>query len=84
MKRPALVIERRYTFLVASLIRQESEFNPAAVSRANAVGLMQLLPTTGKQVAKDLKVKHFNPSELYLPQRLSAPTTRRHYPGASR
>lgn len=56
-------------FLVASLIRQESEFNPAAVSRANAVGLMQLLPTTGKQVAKDLKVKHFNPSELYLPQR---------------
>jgi len=29
---------------VASLIRQESEFNPGAVSRANAVGLMQLLP----------------------------------------
>ena len=31
-------------YLVASLIRQESEFNPVAVSRANAVGLMQLLP----------------------------------------
>jgi soluble lytic murein transglycosylase len=56
-------------FLVASLIRQESEFNPMAVSRANAVGLMQLLPSTGKKVAKDLKVKHFNPSELYLPVR---------------
>src|SRR5580700_2833863 len=33
-------------YLVASLIRQESEFNPNAVSRANAVGLMQLLPKT--------------------------------------
>ena len=31
-------------YLVASLIRQESEFNAQALSRANAVGLMQLLP----------------------------------------
>ncbi len=35
-------------YLVASLIRQESEFNPGAISRANAYGLMQLLPRTGK------------------------------------
>ena len=34
-------------YLVASLIRQESEFNPGAVSRANALGLMQLLPKVG-------------------------------------
>ncbi|MGA9797834.1 MAG: tetratricopeptide repeat protein, partial [Terriglobales bacterium] len=39
-------------YLVASLIRQESEFNPAAVSRANALGLMQLLPKVGSAVAK--------------------------------
>lgn len=54
-------------YLVASLIRQESEFNPSALSRKNAVGLMQLLPRTGRKVAKEEKVRHFNPSQLYLP-----------------
>ncbi len=54
-------------YLVASLIRQESEFNPAAVSRANAVGLMQLLPKTGKLVSKQVKLSHYNPSQLYTP-----------------
>ena len=54
-------------YLVASLIRQESEFNPNAVSRANAVGLMQLLPKTGKLVAKEEKLKRFNASQLYTP-----------------
>jgi len=52
-------------YLVASLIRQESEFNPIAVSRANAVGLMQLLPRTGKQVAHQVAMKRYNPSQLY-------------------
>jgi len=54
-------------YLVASLIRQESEFNPNAVSRANAVGLMQLLPKTGKAVAKEEKLKRYNASQLYTP-----------------
>ena len=54
-------------YLVASLIRQESEFNPAAVSRANAVGLMQLLPRTGKLVARQENLKRYNPSQLYTP-----------------
>jgi soluble lytic murein transglycosylase len=54
-------------YLVASLIRQESEFNPVAVSRANAVGLMQLLPKTGKMVAKEVKLKRYNASQLYTP-----------------
>jgi soluble lytic murein transglycosylase len=55
-------------YLVASLVRQESEFNPAAVSRANAVGLMQLLARTGKLVAKQEKLKRYSPSELYTPE----------------
>jgi soluble lytic murein transglycosylase len=54
-------------YLVASLIRQESEFNPIAVSRANAVGLMQLLPKTGKLVAHQVAMKRYNPSQLYTP-----------------
>jgi soluble lytic murein transglycosylase len=54
-------------YLVASLIRQESEFNPNAVSRANAVGLMQLLPKTGKLVAKEVKMKRYTASQLYTP-----------------
>jgi soluble lytic murein transglycosylase len=52
--------------LVASLIRQESEFNPAAISHANAMGLMQLLPSVGKNLAKEMKVKHFSQDELLV------------------
>jgi soluble lytic murein transglycosylase len=54
-------------YLVASLIRQESEFNPNAVSRANAVGLMQLLPKVGKGVAKQEKIRHFSSQQLFNP-----------------
>jgi soluble lytic murein transglycosylase len=54
-------------YLVASLIRQESEFNALALSRANAVGLMQLLPNTGKTVAKQVKLKGYSAPQLYTP-----------------
>ncbi len=55
-------------YLVASLIRQESEFNPNAVSHANAYGLMQLLPSVGKTMAKQQALKPFNAGRLLDPR----------------
>jgi soluble lytic murein transglycosylase len=54
-------------FLVAALIRQESAFNPAAVSHANAVGLMQVLPSTGRLLAREFKIRGFNAAMLTVP-----------------
>ena len=54
-------------YLVASLIRQESEFNPGAVSRANAYGLMQLLPSTGKTTAKQVGLRNYKTDSLLDP-----------------
>ena len=39
-------------YLLAGLIRQESEFNPQAVSPAKAYGLTQVRPATGRQFAR--------------------------------
>jgi soluble lytic murein transglycosylase len=55
-------------YMVASLIRQESEFNPGAISNANAWGLMQLLPSVGRSMAKEEGIRHFNDSELLNPE----------------
>ncbi len=56
-------------FFVAALIRQESEFNPAVISHANAYGLMQLLPTTGSMLAKRSGVRRFSASQLLTADR---------------
>ena len=54
-------------YLVASLIRQESEFNPGALSRANAYGLMQLLPQVGRSEARSARIRNFSTSSLLVP-----------------
>ncbi len=54
-------------YLVAALIRQESEFNPSAISHANAYGLMQLLPRTGKGEAKAEGLHHYSTDSLLDP-----------------
>ena len=60
------VANRLEPHLVASLIRQESEFNPSAISPANAMGLMQLLPSVGKGLAREMKIRHFSPDDLLV------------------
>lgn len=44
--------------LIHAITRQESNFDPEAVSSSNARGLMQLLPSTAQAVAKRLGVRH--------------------------
>jgi soluble lytic murein transglycosylase len=56
-------------FLVAALIRQESEFNVRVISHANAYGLMQVLPSTGRQLARELRIRRFSAHDLLTPNR---------------
>src|SRR5262249_25008310 len=43
--------------LVHAVMRQESGFDPAIVSPASAVGLMQLMPATARQAATELSLR---------------------------
>jgi soluble lytic murein transglycosylase len=54
-------------YLVASLIRQESEFDPSAISYANAYGLMQLLPVVGRKMAREEGITNFQTFQLLDP-----------------
>ncbi len=54
-------------YLVAALIRQESEFDPRAKSRAGALGLMQILPRTGRMLARRVGIKQLPSRRLYDP-----------------
>ena len=54
-------------YMVAALIRQESEFNPSAISHKSAYGLTQLMPATGRQLARRNGVRRFRTSMLFQP-----------------
>ncbi len=54
-------------YLVLSVIRQESTFNEGATSRAGALGLMQIMPQTGKTLANHLGLARFKRTSLYDP-----------------
>jgi soluble lytic murein transglycosylase len=54
-------------YMVAALIRQETEFNPEAISNKSAYGLMQLLPSVGKSMAKEEGIRRFETNDLLNP-----------------
>ena len=54
------------TYLMAALVRQESEFDPQAVSVTGARGLSQIQPTTGKDLAGRLRLT-FTATKLFQP-----------------
>ena len=54
--------------LVYALIYTESWYRPKVVSPANAIGLMQIIPQTGNEIAGDLNVENFQIEDLYDPQ----------------
>jgi soluble lytic murein transglycosylase len=51
-------------FVVAALVAQESNFDPVVISHANAYGLMQVLPSTGRSYARRLGVRPFSAKRL--------------------
>ncbi len=54
-------------YLVAAVINTESGFDPKAVSRVGAVGLMQIMPETGEWIAGKLGKDGFTMQDLYDP-----------------
>jgi soluble lytic murein transglycosylase len=53
--------------LVLAVIREESRFNPKTLSWANARGLMQIIPPTGRSVARLIGIKPYYTSKLHDP-----------------
>lgn len=53
-------------FLVAAIIKNESNFKHKAVSGVGAVGLMQIMPETGRWIAEQMGLADYKDSDLYL------------------
>lgn len=62
-------VNRKFLY---AFIRQESFYEPFVVSYAGAIGVMQIMPGTGKQIAKDiasdLGIRSYSTKLLYNPE----------------
>ncbi len=64
---PAIKLDLRMSpEMVLSIARRESEFDPIVQSHAGARGLMQLMPATAKDVARDLGVSGLHTTDRLL------------------
>lgn len=55
-------------YMVAAIIKTESNYNPNAKSSKNAYGLMQITGSTGICIAESLKIENFDVKKLYEPE----------------
>jgi len=55
-------------YMVAGLIRQESEFDAEAISYANARGLTQVMPATGFDLSRRIGLKGYHTGQLFSPE----------------
>jgi len=55
--------------LIWAIMFRESVFNADVVSHARAVGLMQVIPPTGFEIAEARGIEGFDPSQLFDPER---------------
>ncbi len=60
--------EKISPLLLLALVRQESFYDADAGSSAGALGLTQVIPSTGEAIANDLGVAAFTASDLYRPK----------------
>jgi soluble lytic murein transglycosylase len=55
-------------FFVYAVMREESWFDPEAVSSAGARGLLQIMPTTGADLARQVGMPKFHRADLFTPE----------------
>jgi soluble lytic murein transglycosylase len=51
--------------LVLAIIREESKFDQNAISWAGAIGLMQIIPATGRKIAINMGLTDFDPCMMF-------------------
>ena len=56
------------TALIFAMILEESRYRKDAISWAGAIGLMQIMPATGRQLARQLNIHRFRTSMLKIPE----------------
>jgi len=58
---------KEFENIIYAIMKQESFFNPYAISWSNAVGLTQFIPKTGYYAAKQIGLNDFDMVDLYKP-----------------
>ena len=54
--------------LIMAIMTEESHYNPDAVSWVGAMGLIQIMPPTGAEIARKLKIKSYKTEMLLQPE----------------